>query len=189
MNHPDVWFQLMHKATLKDNDLVSDLAMAFPLTNPTTLKREISDRASEGNKGFFARTLIFYGLAATFGEDFPHYLNPEELNRLDVYTPQSNGRLLAGVEAGKHFGSPARTPSQVVERVQELFPSHAVSGDDIPALRFANIAQAFTTPNKKTKSGIAACPAKNMTRSIFMGYGNLLGKESFKNNLVEKISQ
>lgn len=187
LNHPDIWFQLLHRASSRDKYVSADLAGAFPLKDPATAKSDISKDISNANFKLFGRSLVYLGLAVCNGDMLPSLLSQRELGRLDLTTDTPNGSFLTGVAVGQHFGTPAASPEQAFARLQELFPPGAHGGSEIPALSLLTQAQAFVTPNKGAPSGISTCPAKDMTRSIFTAYGNILTNGNYKGKLLQAI--
>ncbi len=186
MNHPDVWAALLKKAIEHKPEVEKDLRGAFLFVlEPNMLIPVASQVISESNSKLFARTLLYYGIAVTSGNEFEDITNPIlRVHEINGEKYPSN-RYAAGLAVAKHFGTRAKSPTHAVERLQDLFPPNPRNGSDIPALQIASATKAFTY---ETAKSVGVCPVKDTSRQFFKAYGNLLAKPEFQDRLTAQIS-
>lgn len=188
INHNDVWFNLLHQGVQKSPDLRNDLIAANPLSEPNSLLTQTSDHIAYANMGLYGGTLLFYSIAALYGNAYPAVIAEERKSfESDKTTP--NPRYLAGLEASKRFGTTARDADEVIARLQTLFPANAQKPSSIPAITFAQNTHSFVGIHSGSETPVVICPARDTTHLFFSAYGNILAKPEYQARLKTAISK
>ena len=188
MNSTDLWFDLFARGVRQDPELRADLIIAFPTTDPNQVIRYTSIHIADANRYLPGGILTMYAMAAIYGgSDFPDVIN-ESAKYVDEELTVDNSRYTAAVNASRMFRGPARNESEVVNRLQQLFPANTLDSHSIPAFRFLHEAKAFASNEPDYEPAIVACPAKDMTGVLFGAYGNILARPAYQARLRAAIS-
>lgn len=176
MNHPSLWTSLLEE----DSNATGDFTDIFPRSDPTKLLPIVGEIIATNNLKFLGHTLIDYSAAVLYGEtDYPAVAYTDEFGY--------DARYDAGKAASKLFQGPVSSTSEVIPRLQQLFPPNIDDGPPL-AFTFATNARAFSQQLDPTLPH-AICPAIRLTKDLFEGYGKVLAQKGYQSDLQARLDR